>query len=239
MTARETAAKASAVATAPQEPERRRYGVTSITRLRLLETAERLFAERGIEAVTLREIQVGAGQGNASVIAYHFGSKTGLVRAISEHRRVTIEADREELLRLMKENGATADPVALVWLIVKPLVNSVRSNRYFVPFLARLTEEADLDQYWPEQLDTPFSTAAIQDLIHKAFAPRPLSVNRRRYFQMFNSVVHLLADHARRYGDVTDDQLTTYVEGWVAMLTAPAAPVGSGVLPIRQAADTD
>ncbi|WP_459980028.1 helix-turn-helix domain-containing protein, partial [Mycobacterium avium] len=61
---------------------RRRNASGESTRLMLIEVAERLFAGRGIEAVTLKEIQQAAGQSNASVIRYHFGSRDGLIRAL-------------------------------------------------------------------------------------------------------------------------------------------------------------
>ncbi|WP_459979943.1 TetR family transcriptional regulator, partial [Mycobacterium avium] len=43
---------------------RRRNASGESTRVMLMEVAERLFATRGIEAVTLREIQQAAGQSN-------------------------------------------------------------------------------------------------------------------------------------------------------------------------------
>src|ERR1700712_1647835 len=63
--------------------ERRRNASGESTRVMLMEVAERLFATRGIEAVTLREIQQAAGQSNTSVIRYHFGSRDGLSRALA------------------------------------------------------------------------------------------------------------------------------------------------------------
>lgn len=51
------------------------------TRVRLIKTAERLFAERGADAVSVRAINAAAGLGPASV-HYHFGSKDDLVAAV-------------------------------------------------------------------------------------------------------------------------------------------------------------
>ena len=60
--------------------------MSDATRLQLLATAERLFAERGIAGVSLREIGAAAGQRNNSATQYHFESKHGLVLALCEHR---------------------------------------------------------------------------------------------------------------------------------------------------------
>jgi len=48
----------------------------------LLRTAEELFASRGIDAVSLNEINKTAGQRNTSALHYHFGSKEKLIDAI-------------------------------------------------------------------------------------------------------------------------------------------------------------
>ena len=52
------------------------------TREQLIAAAETLFAERGIEGVSLREINAAAGQRNASSIQYHFGNRDGLLAAV-------------------------------------------------------------------------------------------------------------------------------------------------------------
>nr|MDT0523993.1 helix-turn-helix domain-containing protein [Streptomyces sp. DSM 41633] len=107
---------------------RRRNASGETTRVMLMEVAERLFATRGIEAVTLREIQEAAGQSNTSVISYHFGSRDGLIRALIAHRQRTLGADRQNMLEEMREQGKEADPRAVVWLLVRPLANSIEAG---------------------------------------------------------------------------------------------------------------
>jgi AcrR family transcriptional regulator len=70
----------------------------------LLDTAERLLGEKGIEGASLRQIGAEAGQGNNSVIQYHFGSKAGLMREIIERRVAGFEPRREELLAVAGDN---------------------------------------------------------------------------------------------------------------------------------------
>ena len=68
------------------------------TRTRVLETAERLFGERGFKMVTVREICAAAGA-NVAAVNYHFGSKLGLYRQVLQGAidamRETTEAARE------------------------------------------------------------------------------------------------------------------------------------------------
>ena len=55
---------------------------TAVTRDALMAAAERLYAERGLAGVSSRQIAEAAGQGNVTAVSYHFGDRTGLIRAI-------------------------------------------------------------------------------------------------------------------------------------------------------------
>jgi AcrR family transcriptional regulator len=70
------------------------------TRARILEAAERLFAEHGLDGVSVRTIAAAADV-DVAMIAYHFGSKPGLFRAVF-HRR----ADALNAMRLQALSGA-------------------------------------------------------------------------------------------------------------------------------------
>ena len=69
------------------------------TRRRLIETAERLFAEHGPDGVSLRQISAAAGQSNNFAVQYHFGTREGLLDAIVAHRLPRIDAIRATLAR--------------------------------------------------------------------------------------------------------------------------------------------
>src|SRR3546814_19686067 len=62
---------------------------------RILQAAEDCFGEHGIDAVSLRQIAIAAGQGNTAAVQYHFGSKEGLLEAIFQHRLPAIHQRRK------------------------------------------------------------------------------------------------------------------------------------------------
>src|SRR3546814_7480665 len=62
---------------------------------RILQAAEDCFGEHGIDAVSLRQIAIAAGQGNTAAVQYHFGSKEGLLEAIFQHRPPAIDQRRK------------------------------------------------------------------------------------------------------------------------------------------------
>ncbi len=75
------------------------------TRESLLDAAEALFSEHGIEAASLRQITQQAGA-NLAAVNYHFGSKDGLVQAVFARR---LRPLNEERLRLLGECDLKAD----------------------------------------------------------------------------------------------------------------------------------
>jgi AcrR family transcriptional regulator len=90
------------------------------TKARLIEAAERLFAERGIDAVSLREINRASGARNAIAVQYHFEDRAGVVRAILDKHAPDVEARRHAMLDQYEAEG-TADVRLLAAALVRPL----------------------------------------------------------------------------------------------------------------------
>lgn len=217
-------------AAATQDPSsRRRHASGEATRVLLLETAERLFAVRGIDGVTLREIQVAAGQSNSSVITYHFGSKTGLVRALITHRQRALEADRDPAAR---DGSAPAHARELVELVVRPMVASIERGEMYIPFLARLSEDPlARSEYWPDDVEDNLTATVVEGLVDAAMGDLPARLRRSRSFSFFTSVLHTLAEHARREIPLSSAGLSGYVDGWAGLLSAPVSPETAALLP--------
>ena len=81
--------------------------VTEDTRERILDAAERLFAERGFDGTSVRDVTAEAGV-NLAAVHYHFGSKDVLFAAVLQR---VIAPIRAEQLRMMDE--AEANPAGL------------------------------------------------------------------------------------------------------------------------------
>ena len=76
---------------------------------RIIVTAERLFSERGVDAVSLREVGAEAGQRNSGVVQYHFGDKEHLLTAILEFRMQRINEHRRRMLDAVELQGREPD----------------------------------------------------------------------------------------------------------------------------------
>ena len=79
------------------------YRISDETRRRLIEAAGELFARRGTEAVTVKEITVRAGT-KPNAVVYHFGGKEKLIEAVWEY--VVRRWDDHRLERYCAENEA-------------------------------------------------------------------------------------------------------------------------------------
>jgi len=91
---------------------------------RLLDTAERLLADHGMDGVSLRQIGAAAGGSNNSVVQYHFGSKAGLIRAVIARRIASFEARREALLAEVKDQAGAGEISSLLKVLLLPLAET-------------------------------------------------------------------------------------------------------------------
>jgi AcrR family transcriptional regulator len=107
-------------------------------RLRLLLAAERLYAEQGLEAVSLRHICRAAGNGNNNAVQYHFGDERGLLEAIVAYRVPALDGRRAGLLAAARADGRDRTVRGLVDVLMRPLAEEARrpGSRY-VGFLGR------------------------------------------------------------------------------------------------------
>ncbi|HEX2849870.1 MAG TPA: helix-turn-helix domain-containing protein [Acidimicrobiales bacterium] len=89
------------------------------TKARLITAAEQLFAARGIDAVSLREINRAAGSKNAIAVQYHFDDRDGVLKAILAKHRPDVESRRHAMLDQYEADG-DPDLRALSAALVRP-----------------------------------------------------------------------------------------------------------------------
>ncbi len=114
-------------------------------RRQILDAALRLFAGRGIAAVSLREIRLAAKQRNAGALHYHFGSKDGLLKALLERELPPLVARRRALLA--QAAAAPGDLRAAAAVFVLPfaeLATGTAHERSVVLLLSELHDDVSL-----------------------------------------------------------------------------------------------
>ncbi len=108
------------MATTLPTDRRRRASASETTRIKIMQAAERLFADRGIDAVALREIAAAAGQGNNTAVQYHFGSKEQLVYEIFDWRTNLFEEQRKAMLAEAEAKGQLGNAKVLLQIMCLP-----------------------------------------------------------------------------------------------------------------------
>jgi AcrR family transcriptional regulator len=113
------------------------------TREALLDAAESLFSEHGIQAASLRAITQRAGA-NLAAVHYHFRSKEGLVRAVFSRR---LEPLNRERLRLLEECDLEAEDAVdqVLNAFIAPLLRMSRETPEGARDFARLMGRAFME----------------------------------------------------------------------------------------------
>ncbi len=116
---------------------------------KLLDAAEQLFADKGFEAVSVRDITQLA-KTNVAAVNYHFGSRDSLLSLVMMRYMLPVTEERIARLEAIerKWSGKTAPLEEIIDALVRPLVGQVRkselSERLFYKLIGRIfSQQAD------------------------------------------------------------------------------------------------
>jgi len=202
----------------------------------LLLTAQRLFAEKGIDAVSMREIAREAGQRNNSALHYHFGSKEALIQAILQAGMREINELRNDYVDQLFSGGRHCDLRGLVEAVVWPLASRLLASRgnSYNRFLAAAQVHPDIDLAASTREEEDRGFRRIYELLQQALPDVPEQLLRQRYLAGVSFVMFSLADYERISTRRTRDQrafdLQRAIENLIDMVAgAIAAPVSAQV----------
>lgn len=95
---------------------------------RLKDEAQRLFATRGIDGVTVRDIANAADQKNPAAVGYHFGSKEALIRELIIDGAKMIDERRNTQLNALEKSGDAIEISQIVAILVYPSINLAKQG---------------------------------------------------------------------------------------------------------------
>lgn len=210
------------------------------TRAQLISAAEGLFAERGIEAVSLREINAAAEQRNATAIQYHFGDRDGLLMAVLAKHHESVERERHALLDAYEAHHPAADGGdrrELAAAFVRPSAAKLTDRdggRDYLRIMAQLVNRPD--PAWRELAlaDKDDSTYRWRQLVGALLPEVAVKTLHRRFTAIRITFVEL----ARRAEERPhrDDRLFTshLIDLVTAILTAPLSDETESLLAERE-----
>lgn len=114
-------------------------------REQMIEAAERIAGQRGLAAMSLREVQSMAGQKNKSAAQYHFGSRDGLIEAVLTSRMAAVGERRFELLARIDASGEPGELRDLVEALVLPVAEHTvaRPGSHWARFVSQCSADPD------------------------------------------------------------------------------------------------
>ena len=206
---------------------------------RLVVAAERLFADQGEEATSLRAI-TRAAMSNAAAVHYHFGGRDGLLRAVLDRHLGPLATRRRQLLEdLDDEQSGPASLTGVLAAALRPdleLLARLRKHRVEVARLVgrSLASHTDQDPFVRDCV--PYVRAVLPDA-----DPEELV---RRLWLVRGTVALLFASSGEPGGTgplgtnnvgAQLDRLVAFCAGGLAAPPATAAPPPSGDHSARRA----
>lgn len=151
----------------PRPAKRRPRSPADETNIRILDTAERLFAAGGIEGVSVRAVLAEAGI-NVALAHYHFGSRDGLIEAVLRRRVVPLNDERARLLQQAQARGSSCSIEEVLRASYEPMLRLL----YEEPDFARLVGHVYSSPN--QQLRAGFESLFAESTVLFADAFRPL-----------------------------------------------------------------
>jgi len=219
-----------------KKPQRAPSTKGSNTRAKLVALAERLFAEKGVEAVTLNELYKASGEKNKSLLHYHFGNKDGVLQAILDKHRPGIAAARDLILD-QAEAGGNPTLADVVRAAVHPIADKLSDpdgGRYFVIINAQLAMMHTLafQNLYPTFITFTHPPDRFMRLLKQALGAMPEAAAMHRFMIAATLLFHGLADYSRlidtysREDFISNRQLfvASLEEAMIAVMSAPLSP---------------
>lgn len=163
-------------------PATRRPVTRQKTPALIVEVAEALWGERGLDGVSLREISLAAGLSNPASVQYHFGGKDALIWAIFSSRLPAIDARRALLFAHCDGQERPADMRTLLDCLFRPLAEqrNAAGRPGYAAFLRQvLRHDAAAGLRERAMAMTPATDILLQRIVATGPAlPQPLAAHR-------------------------------------------------------------
>ena len=198
------------------------FPISGHSRQRLLETALRLFDERGLDATSARAVAHEAGHRNVGAVGYHFGDMRGLLHAVIVSHQERIDARRHQLLDELEATG-NVTPRAAIEAMFTPHIELLDDpeGRQFLRVLNQVTNHPT---WYPEASPEVWSSNQ-RGVVHlgSLWGHLPRDIQIQRALMAFGLSSFAVAERARLLDtdsphrpipsrDVFKDDLVTVME---------------------------
>ncbi len=183
------------------------------TRELLLDAAEQLMAEHGADGVSMREISVGAGQGNNNAAQYHFKTREGIIEAVLDRRMGPIDRRRAEMVAALGPDPTIEE---LMRAVVVPLAEASRCHEHYIGFFAQLRVSHRYSHLVSHALPRTNSFLHVRDQIDARLPVLSRALRSQRRWLCGSLVVHAIAEFVAAPAEQPYEQWDDLVDGIVA-----------------------
>jgi AcrR family transcriptional regulator len=119
---------------------------------KLMNTAERLYAENGFANVSIRMIREEAGHRNKSAVQYHFSTRDELIQAILTRHAAAIEKHRLSMVAALDASGTSGEVSLREWItcVIAPSIEhhiELGTPSWYGRFLAQAVVEPSFREH--------------------------------------------------------------------------------------------
>lgn len=166
---------------------------------RLIEAAAQLMDASGIDQVSTNEIIRFSGHRNRSAIAYHFGSRDELVRAVLRRTMNGIDTERTALLDHLEATGAELSARTIIEVLVGPLTRQLRAadGRRYLRLCAQVLDHPRFVADLRDAISANSSVARCAQLAAPFVSQLPPFIRMERASQLVGFLIRSCADQAR------------------------------------------
>jgi AcrR family transcriptional regulator len=185
-------------------------------REKILDAAERLFAEHGLEGVSLRAINAEAGLSPAA-LHYHFGSQKALVEALLERQMPALMERRRQLLDALDDRPEPPQ--------IELLAEGGEPGLRYMRLIHRLQSDGDLDprfviERWPGGVER------LAPLLRKANPSLSLALIQLRLGLTIDAMLRSLARGSAPDGGGLEAHMSALLDFLTGGFEAPVTRTG-------------
>lgn len=215
------------------------------TRELILGAAERLFAERGLDNVSHRQIATAAGQGNVSAVNYHFGTTADLLRAIVRQHGQAVEELRTPWVEAAESSGELRDWVSCLIHPVAEHLESLGSPTWWARFTALVATDPRHRELVAEELEQSDGLSRTAVALARSADHLPDAVRLERGEMTRLLAVHVFAQRETALADDAPVARATWRESadgivdatvglWEATVSPSRTPTSAPARPARR-----